>query len=87
MKTITIIGWAAQQRSVVESMTYWPDEMDVYLAIAKAASVTNLMTIEKVLVEEDVKHTIKIPVEEVLDLQKKEEKDKVRSKPLGDLPG
>ena len=52
MKTITIVGWAAQQRSVVESVTYWPDEMDVHLAIAKAASGTNLMMIEQVLVEE-----------------------------------
>ncbi len=53
MKTITIIGWSAPQRSVVESVTYWPDEMELHLAIAKAAAVTNLMTIEEVLVEDE----------------------------------
>lgn len=52
MRTITIIGWSASQRAVVESVSYWPDEMELYLAIAKSAAVTNLMTIESVLVEE-----------------------------------
>ena len=52
MRTITIVGWSASQRAVVESVSYWPDEISVNLAIAKAASLTNLMTIENVLVEE-----------------------------------
>jgi len=76
MKTITMTGWSAKLSAVVERVTFWPDEMGVYVAVAKAAQVTDLMTIEDVLVEEDEKHTVKIPVAEVLDLQEKEREEK-----------
>ena len=52
MKTITIIGWSALESAVVEEVTTWPDEIDAFLAIAKATQVTDLMNIENVLVEE-----------------------------------
>ena len=51
MKTITIIGWSAKLSSVVERVTFWPDVMETFVAVAKAAMVTDLMTIEEVLVE------------------------------------
>ncbi len=51
MKTITIIGWSAKSSSVVERVTFWPDEMEAFLAVAKAMQVTDLMTVEEVLVE------------------------------------
>ena len=54
MKTITIIGWSALESAVVEEVTTWPDEIDAFLAIAKATQVTDLMNIENVLVEEEI---------------------------------
>jgi len=56
MKTITIVGWSAKKRVVVEEVTTWPDEMDMFLAIAKATQVTDLMNIENVLVEEKIEN-------------------------------
>jgi len=53
MKTITIIGWSAKSSSVVERVTFWPDEMETLLSVAKAMQVTDLMTVEKVLVESE----------------------------------
>ena len=55
MKTITIVGWSAKERAVVERITFWPDEMEMFTAVAKAAQVLDLMTIENVLVEEKEK--------------------------------
>jgi len=67
MKTITIVGWSAkaQERSVVERVSYWPDEMELNIAIAKAGQATDLMTIEGILVEEQEvseKEPIKVKV-------------------------
>jgi len=52
MKKITIIGWSVGAMATVEELTYWPDEMSVYLAIAKAAQATELDPIENILSEE-----------------------------------
>jgi len=51
MRTITIIGWSAKASAIVERVTFWPDEMKLYVAIAKASNITDLMTIQDVLVE------------------------------------
>jgi len=61
MKTITIVGWSAKARAVVEEVTTWPDEMDKFLAIAKATQVTDLMNIEGVLVEEEEGNLTELP--------------------------
>ena len=83
MKTITIIGWSAKARAVVEDVRYWPDEMDMNLAVAKSGNLTNLMTIEEVLVEEEEPESIR-KMKEMLDEEEKE-MDKVISKPLSEL--
>ncbi len=57
MKTITMIGWSAKVSAVVERVTFWPDEMEMNLAIAKAAQILDLMTVEEVLAEEEANVT------------------------------
>jgi len=66
MRTITLIGWHPQSRSVVERVSFWPDEdeMTLHKAIAMAGQATDLMTIEEVLVENgETADTIEIPTE------------------------
>jgi hypothetical protein len=53
MKTITIIGWSEKDSAKVERVSYWPDEMETSLAVAKASEGLDLMTVEEVLVEVD----------------------------------
>lgn len=61
MKTITIVGWSATARAVVERVTFWPDEMGLHLAIAKAAQVLDLMTVEEVMVESAETDRVELP--------------------------
>jgi len=60
MKTITIIGWSAKVSAVVERVTFWPDEMETFLAIAKASQILDLMTVEEVLVESGETDTVEV---------------------------
>jgi len=60
MKTITIIGWSAKVSAVVERVTFWPDEMETHLAVAKASQILDLMTVEEVLVEMAETDTVEI---------------------------
>ncbi len=48
---ITIIGWQPRTKSVVEEITHWPDEMDKFVAIARASRKADVVIVEEVLVE------------------------------------
>jgi len=48
---ITIIGWNAQAQMVKEEVSHWPDEMDSFIAIARASRKADVVLVEKVLVE------------------------------------
>jgi len=63
MKTITIIGWSAKVSAVVERVTFWPDEMETFLAVAKASQILDLMTVEEVLVESGETDTVEVEVD------------------------
>jgi len=60
MKTITIIGWQPRSHATVEIVSFWPDEIDNFLAVAKAAREADVNILERVLIEMAETDTVEI---------------------------
>ena len=59
---ITIIGWNAKDQIEREIVSYWPEELDVNVVIARASRQADVVLVEKVLVEREGEiDTIVIP--------------------------
>jgi len=52
---IVITGWQDRTKSVAEIVSYWPDELDKFLAVARAAKTSDVRYVEEVLVEVEEK--------------------------------
>ena len=50
---ITIIGWNAKDQIEREIVSYWPEELDVNVVIARASRQADVVLVEKVLVERE----------------------------------
>ena len=62
MKTVTIIGWNNHLKTVVEVFTTWPDEMDSFVAVARASREADVVLVERVLVESAETDTVSIDI-------------------------
>ena len=66
MKTVTIIGWNNHLKTVVEVFTTWPDEMDSFVAVARASREADVVLVERVLVEEEEENALDEELDEML---------------------
>lgn len=51
MTKVTIIGYQLKTQTVVREVSDWPDEIDIRVAIARAAREADVVLVEGVLVE------------------------------------